>query len=158
MKNTVTIPEGYTVDQIVEVLAKKTKYDAADFEKVLANPDQLGLPDYAEGNPEGYLFPATYDFGPKDDPKQMLTAMVDRWEQAAEDADLEARAAELGYTPARADDDRQPGRGRGSRRRHAEDRPGHLQPARARQHRDQRPSADRRDGQLRARPQASVSP
>ena len=25
--------------------------------------------------------------------------MVDRWEQAAEDADLEARAAELGYTP-----------------------------------------------------------
>ena len=100
VKNTVTIPEGYTVDQIVAALDKGTDYKAKDFEKVLANPDQLGLPDYAEGNPEGYLFPATYDFGPNDDPKQMLTDMVDRWKQAAEDADLEAKAAELGYTPA----------------------------------------------------------
>lgn len=100
VKNTVTIPEGLTVDQIVSVLDKNTDYKAKDFEKVLANPDQLGLPDYAEGNPEGYLFPATYDFGPNDDPKQMLTDMVDRWKQAAKDADLEAAAAELGYTPA----------------------------------------------------------
>ena len=30
----------------------------------------------------------------------MLTAMVDRWEQAASEADLESAAAELGYTPA----------------------------------------------------------
>lgn len=100
VKSTVTIPEGLTVDQIVQTLDKGTDYKAKDFEKVLAKPDQLGLPDYAEGNPEGYLFPATYDFGPNDDPKTMLTAMVDRWRQAAEDADLEARAAELGYTPA----------------------------------------------------------
>lgn len=99
VKNTVAIPEGLSVDQIVAALDKGTDYKAKDFEKVLANPDQLGLPDYAEGNPEGYLFPATYDFGPNDDPKAMLTAMVDRWKQAAEDADLEARAAELGYTP-----------------------------------------------------------
>lgn len=99
VKNTVTIPEGYSVDQIVETLAENTDFKAKDFEKVLADPGQLGLPDYAEGNPEGYLFPATYDFGPNDDPKRMLSAMVDRWKQAAEDADLEARAAELGYTP-----------------------------------------------------------
>lgn len=99
VKNTVTIPEGLTVDSIVTILAEKTKYDAKDFEKVLSKPDQLGLPDYAEGNPEGYLFPATYDFGPKDDPQAMLTTMVNRWEQAASDADLEAAAAELGYTP-----------------------------------------------------------
>lgn len=98
--NTVTIPEGLTVEQIVDILAKKTKYKASDFENVLDNADQLGLPDYAEGNPEGYLFPATYDFGPNEDPKSMLTDMVDRWKQAAEDADLEARAAELDYTPA----------------------------------------------------------
>lgn len=100
VKNTVTIPEGLTVDQIVQALDKGTDYKAKDFEKVLANPDKLGLPDYAEGNPEGYLFPATYDFGPNDDPQTMLTAMVDRWRQAADDADLEARAAELGYSPA----------------------------------------------------------
>lgn len=96
----VTIPEGLRVVEIVDILAKKTKYKKSDFEKVLAKPGSLGLPDYAEGNPEGYLFPATYDFGPDATPETMLAAMVTRWRQAAEDADLEAAAAELGYTPA----------------------------------------------------------
>jgi len=96
----VTIPEGLRVVEIVDILAKKTKYKKSDFEKVLDKPESLGLPDYAEGNPEGYLFPATYDFGLDATPETMLTAMVTRWRQAAEDADLEAAAAELGYTPA----------------------------------------------------------
>lgn len=99
VKATVTIPEGLRVEDIVKVLAKNTDFSKKEFEQVLADPAQLGLPDYAEGNPEGYLFPATYDFGPEATPKSMLTDMVDRWKQAAEDADLEAKAAELGYTP-----------------------------------------------------------
>ncbi|HEX5861215.1 MAG TPA: endolytic transglycosylase MltG [Nocardioides sp.] len=100
LKNTVTIPEGLRVEDIVALLAKNTDYGAAQFERVLDDPDALGLPDYAEGNPEGYLFPSTYDFGPKEGPKGILTAMVDRWEQAASEADLESAASELGYTPA----------------------------------------------------------
>jgi UPF0755 protein len=100
VKATVTIPEGLTVDDTVAILAKNTDFPATAFEKVLDDPDRLGLPDYAGGNPEGYLFPATYDFGPDATPASMLTAMVDRWEQAAEDADLEGAAAELGYSPA----------------------------------------------------------
>lgn len=96
----VTIPEGLRVVDTVAILAKKTKYKKSDFEKVLDRPEVLGLPDYAEGNPEGYLFPATYDFGPEATPETMLQAMVTRWQQAADDADLEARAEALGYTPA----------------------------------------------------------
>ncbi|MCB0894703.1 MAG: endolytic transglycosylase MltG [Nocardioides sp.] len=99
VKDTVTIPEGLRVEDTVAILAAKTKFSKKDFEKVLDRPDQLGLPGYAEGNPEGYLFPATYDFGPDATPASMLTAMVDRWKQAADDADLEAAAADLGYTP-----------------------------------------------------------
>jgi UPF0755 protein len=99
VKDTITFPEGLRVEDMVKILAEQTDYSKKDFEKVLDNPDQLGLPDYAEGNPEGYLFPATYDFGPDSTPQSMLTDMVDRWKQAAEDADLEAAAAELGYTP-----------------------------------------------------------
>ncbi len=99
VKTTVTIPEGYQVSQIVDLLAKNTDYPAKAFRKALAKPDEIGLPDEAAGNAEGYLFPSTYDFGPRDKPVDMLTRMVDRWRQAAEDADLEARAAELGYTP-----------------------------------------------------------
>lgn len=99
VKATVTIPEGLRVVDIVSILAKETDHSKKDFEKVLDDPGKLGLPDYAEGNPEGYLFPATYDFGPDATPESILTDMVDRWKQAAEEADLEARAEELGYTP-----------------------------------------------------------
>ena len=49
MKSTVTIPEGKQVSEIVEILAAGTDYPAKAFEKVLANPAKIGLPDYAGG-------------------------------------------------------------------------------------------------------------
>ncbi len=99
IKNTVTIPEGYQVTQIVDQLAKSTEFPAKAFEKVLADPAKIGLPDYAGDSAEGYLFPSTYDFGPNDKPVDMLTKMVDRWRQAADDAGLEEAAEAMGYTP-----------------------------------------------------------
>lgn len=99
LRDTLTVPEGLRVVDIVEILAKETDFSAAQYEKVLADPARLGLPDYAGGNPEGYLFPSTYDLGPDATPRSILVGMVDRWRQAAEDAELEERAAELGYTP-----------------------------------------------------------
>ena len=100
LKNTVTVPEGLRVADIVDVLADKTDFSKAQYEKVLANPGGLGLPSYANGNAEGYLFPSTYDLGPKETPESILRGMVARWKQAADAADLEGRAEELGYTPA----------------------------------------------------------
>lgn len=100
IKNAVTIPEGLRVTDIVDLLAQKTHFSRAQYEKVLAHPAQLGLPDYAHGNPEGYLFPATYDLGPKETPRSILTEMVARWHQAAADDDLEGAARRLGYSPA----------------------------------------------------------
>ena len=100
VRNNVTIPEGLRLTDILDLLAEETDHPVAAFEKVLQDPSKIGLPDYAEGNAEGYLFPSTYDFGKNETPVTILTAMVDRWEQAAEDADLEGAAAELGYTPA----------------------------------------------------------
>lgn len=93
----VVIPEGFSVQQIVARLAKNTDYSKAEFVKALEDPE-LGLPDGAGGNPEGYLFPATYQFGPNATPVDMLRAMVVRWEQVAQDADLEAKAEALGYS------------------------------------------------------------
>jgi len=95
----VTIPEGLRVKDVVDLLVKSTGFPKADFEKALQDPTALGLPAYAEGNPEGYLFPATYDFGPNEKPADMLHDMVVRWQQAATDNDLEASADALGYTP-----------------------------------------------------------
>jgi len=99
VKNTVTIPEGFQVSQIVDRLAAETGYPAKAFEKALDDPEKIGLPEYANGEAEGYLFPSTYDFGPNDKPADMLKKMVARWQQAADDLGLEQAAADLGYTP-----------------------------------------------------------
>ena len=95
----ITIPEGLRVVDIVKILAKNTEFSKQEFEAALADPAALGLPEYAEGNPEGYLFPATYEFGPNLTPADMLKAMVARWEQAVADVDLVAKAEAMGYTP-----------------------------------------------------------
>ncbi|RYP86094.1 endolytic transglycosylase MltG [Nocardioides guangzhouensis] len=97
---TVTIPEGLRVTDIVDVLAEKTDFSKKQWQNALKKTDQLGLPKYAEGDPEGYLFPATYTVKPGDKPIDVLRAMVDRWRQAADEADLEGSAKKLGYTPA----------------------------------------------------------
>jgi len=95
----ITFPEGLRVVDIVDLLVENTDFSRAQYMKVLESPEKLGLPDYAGGNPEGYLFPSTYGFGPDQTPATMLRAMVDRWRQAADDADLEGAAQRLGYTP-----------------------------------------------------------
>ncbi len=99
VKDTVTIPEGLRVVDIVEILADNTDFTKAQYTKALSRPTSLGLPSYADGNAEGYLFPSTYDFGPTATPKSILRTMVERWQQAADGADLESASAELGYTP-----------------------------------------------------------
>jgi UPF0755 protein len=95
----VTIPEGLTVDQTVAQLAKDTDFSAAQYRRVLRNPAALGLPPYAEGNPEGYLFPATYEVKPGDNARTVLTMMVDRFKSAAEELSLPQRAERIGLTP-----------------------------------------------------------
>ncbi|MBC2933633.1 endolytic transglycosylase MltG [Nocardioides sp. zg-1228] len=96
---TVTIPEGLRLTEIVATLADSTEFSEQAWNRALQKPDKLGLPDYAEGNAEGYLFPATYEIKPGMKPVRILTMMVDRWRAAADAAGLEERAAELGKTP-----------------------------------------------------------
>jgi UPF0755 protein len=100
IKDTVTIPEGLRAVDIVQVLADKTKYSVADFDHALKDTSAIGLPSYAKGNPEGYLFPSTYPFGPTEKPVDMLKDMVDRWKQAAADDGLVAGAKKVGRSPA----------------------------------------------------------
>ena len=96
---TVTIPEGLRLTEIVSTLAENTDFSKAAYNKALES-GRIGLPDYAEGNAEGYLFPATYEIKPGMKPVAILKMMVARWSEAAEAADLEAKAEELGHTPA----------------------------------------------------------
>ncbi len=93
------MPEGLRVEDALKTLAKGTEIPLADYQAALKRDQAIGLPAFAKGNPEGYLFPATYAVPPNADAVDVLSMMVDRWRQAAEEADLVAAAEELGYTP-----------------------------------------------------------
>ena len=95
----VVIPEGKRVTWIIETLATETGIPLADFEAAVAKASDLGLPDYAGGNAEGFLFPATYEFGPGKTAEEMISEMISRFNAEAKTINLEARAAEMGRTP-----------------------------------------------------------
>jgi UPF0755 protein len=95
----VTIPEGYTVEQTLEALAKGTEIGIEDYQAAAQNPGAIGLPAYAEGRLEGFLFPATYDVEPGMTAVDVLSMMLRRYEQASSSLQIEQRSAELGITP-----------------------------------------------------------
>jgi UPF0755 protein len=59
-------------------LATASGHPLAEYTAALKNPDSLGLPAQANGNPEGYLFPATYDFDKDATAAQQLQTMVSK--------------------------------------------------------------------------------
>ncbi|MGV9290214.1 endolytic transglycosylase MltG [Streptomyces sp. NPDC003719] len=70
------IPEGRRATQVYEAVDKALGLPSGTARKSLARAD-LKLPDDAEGNPEGYLFPATYPLGGQPTPEKLLASMVD---------------------------------------------------------------------------------
>ena len=89
----VTIPEGLRLTGILNDLEKAhTSIPAADFAAAIKNTNALGLPSYANGNPEGFLFPATYTVTPKETALQVLQQMVARFKQEATSINLPAAA------------------------------------------------------------------
>jgi UPF0755 protein len=95
----VTVPEGRNVEQTLQILAENSDIPLADYQAAAQDPAALGLPDYAQGQLEGFLFPATYEIEPGATAPGVLTMMVDRFKQAAETVGLEEGAERLGLTP-----------------------------------------------------------
>ncbi|MFE5818853.1 endolytic transglycosylase MltG [Streptomyces sp. NPDC056479] len=73
------IPEGWRASQIYVAVDKALALPSGTTKKSLGKLD-LKLPNDADGNPEGYLFPATYPLergGQKETSDSLLSAMVD---------------------------------------------------------------------------------
>jgi UPF0755 protein len=98
--NAVTIPEGFTVEETLERSAENTDLPLGGLRRVAEQGSRLGLPGYAGGDAEGYLFPATYQLPPKATPRELLRMMVTRFRESANRLDLPAQAARLGMSPA----------------------------------------------------------
>ena len=94
----VTIREGLRLSEVLDLLSAKTSIPRANFVAALKDPDSIELSPYAEGKPEGFLFPATYEVSESDDATSILKMLANRWTQMAEEIELVRRARILGYT------------------------------------------------------------
>ena len=87
----VTIPEGYTMDQIFALLEEKGVSSVAKLQDMAANHDyafsflqDIPLGDYHRL--EGYLFPDTYEFYMGEDPKYIINKMLVNFDAKVTDA------------------------------------------------------------------------
>lgn len=99
---TVTIPEGYTVDQIFTLLEEKGVASVEDLQDMAANHDyafsflqDLELGDYHRL--EGYLYPDTYEFTTPQNPLYVINKMLVRFDEQFTDA-MRQEVADSGRT------------------------------------------------------------
>ncbi|WP_062378017.1 endolytic transglycosylase MltG [Demequina pelophila] len=109
----ITVPEGKTLDYYAQSIANLTGASKADVEDAMENTEALGLPAEADGNLEGWLFPAKYDFNPGVTPQEVLQRMVqqtvkvlDQYGVAAEDRNQVLTVASLVEREAKLSEDR----------------------------------------------------
>ncbi|MBA3252540.1 MAG: endolytic transglycosylase MltG [Geodermatophilaceae bacterium] len=95
----VTIPEGFTVEQILPALAEATDIALGDYQAAAGDVAGIGLPGYAQGRLEGFLYPSTYELDPEQGATQVLQSLTTQFTTTAGQLQLEERAESLGLTP-----------------------------------------------------------
>jgi UPF0755 protein len=105
----VTIPEGYNAEQVYARIYEVAAIPVEDLEAAAADPTSIGLPAEANGNVEGWLYPATYEVEPGSTAASVLSQMVaqtisvltskgvaqDQWETVLNKASIVEREAKL---------------------------------------------------------------
>ncbi|WP_405059869.1 endolytic transglycosylase MltG [Kribbella sp. NBC_01505] len=72
-----SVAAGKTKAEVIKILeAEKLKLPAGSAAAAMGKPATLGLPAYAHGNPEGFLFPGTYDVPKGADATTMIKLMT----------------------------------------------------------------------------------
>lgn len=99
MLSRVTVPEGLSVAGTLKLIAGKTSLPLKDLQAAAKNTKALGLPSYAKGRLEGFLFPETYDLEPGTTAAGLLKAMVAMFKEKVDTSGLSQRAADVDLTP-----------------------------------------------------------
>ncbi|HSA50606.1 MAG TPA: endolytic transglycosylase MltG [Yinghuangia sp.] len=97
-RETATLPEGTRVSKVYEILAQKMKIDPKEFEAAAKDPS-IGLPAWANGQIEGFLFPMQYPVAPGMKPVDVLRGMVETTMNKIVKLDVENRARAVGKSP-----------------------------------------------------------
>ncbi|WP_062526913.1 endolytic transglycosylase MltG [Demequina rhizosphaerae] len=109
----ITIPEGKSLDYYYQSIANLTGTTKDEVVEAAENTDALGLPEEANGNLEGWLFPSTYEFNPGVTPQEVMSKMIqqtitvlDKYDVAVEDREQVLTVASLIEREAKLDEDR----------------------------------------------------
>ncbi len=63
VRNTMQLREGQRTSEQLAAMAAATKLPVEEFQAIAKSPGNLGLPTWANGNVDGFLFPDTYELG-----------------------------------------------------------------------------------------------
>ena len=94
----IAVPEGARLVEVIAESSKVTGIPVANFEAALKTGG-LGLPVYAKGNAEGFLYPATYEVQPKEGAADILKQMIAKFNEVAAKLNLEQQAIASGRSP-----------------------------------------------------------
>lgn len=94
-----TAREGLSVIGTLVVISARTGIALEELKAAAGNPESLGIPDWANGNLEGFLFPDTYDIAGDPSATEVLRTMVSHALRVMGDIDFLQRSQQLGYEP-----------------------------------------------------------
>jgi len=95
----VLVREGLRVEQTLTAFEEQAGMDPQALSDAVQDPAAIGLPPEADGDAEGFLFPATYEVQPSTTEVEALSEMTAKYTAVADELGLAAQAEALGYTP-----------------------------------------------------------
>lgn len=76
--HSLTIPEGYTKDQVRDKMVATGAFTKEEVDAAFADGAAIGLPEQADGNVEGWLAPSTYDVPEDASATDVIASMVSK--------------------------------------------------------------------------------
>ncbi len=95
-RNMIQLREGPRLTEQLAAMAAHTELPLADFEAIAGNPEELkalGMPEWSGGNPEGFLFPDTYEIPMKPTAADVFKVAIGQFNKVSADLAFEEKAS-----------------------------------------------------------------
>ncbi|HRL79132.1 MAG TPA: endolytic transglycosylase MltG [Propioniciclava sp.] len=92
VRNTMQLREGQRTSEQLAAMAAATKLPVEEFQAIAKSPGNLGLPTWANGNVDGFLFPDTYELGSTPTAEGTMKMTVDNFNNVLERNDWVTQA------------------------------------------------------------------
>lgn len=92
VRNTMQLREGQRTSEQLAAMAAATKLPVEEFQAIAKAPGNLGLPTWANGNVDGFLFPDTYELGSTPTAEGTMKITVDNFNNVLERNDWVTQA------------------------------------------------------------------